>query len=192
MTKQEMDKSLPFLLFLDVDGVLNNQRTFNHTPNGFTGIDDGNLRTFDKAMSIIEEKTRTVVKIILSSSWKINWKNRGKPNKDGRYLIRALKMTNHKITGFTQDDVEKSIYHPGYTRGAGIRRYLESCPHTDYLILDDEPFEFEKEELIDHFLQTDWRTGLVDEDIKNILAILDKKPQTKKLKRKHIGISDLR
>lgn len=155
-------------VFLDVDGVLNNQSTFNRSPYGFIGIDDENLRILGDLLDQIEN-----VKIVLSSSWKICWRNHKKPNKDGKYLIKALNYIGYQISDFTQDIVGQPFYRCDNTRGDGIKRYLESHEHKNYLILDDESFDFVNCGLSRHFCHTNWSTGFFKEDIAKCLKIVN-------------------
>ena len=50
--KQTMDngRKMSFVIFLDVDGVLNTVKTCVHTPEGYTGVDDARVLLLAKAM----------------------------------------------------------------------------------------------------------------------------------------------
>lgn len=161
---------LPVFVFLDVDGVLNNKNTKEKSPDGFTGVDIKNLYILKKILSNIRNP-----EIILSSSWKVCWKNHGKPNKEGKYLIDSLYHIGYMIHGFTEDTEGEPFYHVSWNRGEGIKRYLEEHPHKNYLILDDEQFDFYRCWLEKHFLHTNWRTGLVETDIKKAAFIVNRK-----------------
>lgn len=154
-------------VFLDIDGVLNNQNTIERSPDKFIGIDHGNLSVLKKLLSLIGDPS-----IILSSSWKVCWKNHGRPNKEGRYVIDNLRSIGYEIDGFTCDFPYDPFYHVGWTRGDGIKRYLKDNPHKNYIIFDDEPFDFYHAGVSKHFVQTDYKTGLQDSDIKTALDIL--------------------
>ena len=54
-----------FVVFLDVDGVLNSGTTVQRTPDGYTGIDDARVKLLAK---VIEKYGGGDV--ILSSDWK--------------------------------------------------------------------------------------------------------------------------
>ena len=56
---------MKFAVFLDIDGVLNTRTTCEHTPDGYTGIDDARVEILAKAIKKYES-----VDLILSSDWK--------------------------------------------------------------------------------------------------------------------------
>lgn len=173
----------PFYVFLDVDGVLNNMHTFNKSPHGFTGIDDENLRILGDILAEIDahQPVDNPCQIILSSSWKVNWRlQKGHPNKDATYLNKALRYINHPIKDYTQDYPDRPFYEISGRRGYGIRMFLEKHPYTNYLVLDDETFEFKAEDVWDHVLQTDWRTGLSEVDYEAVITFLNGNPIPRK------------
>lgn len=156
-------------IFLDVDGVLNNQETKERSPDKFIGIDKKNLAVLKEFLDSVKNPA-----VILSSSWKICWKNHGRPNKEGRYLIDNLTSIGHEIKDFTIDCEGEPFYKVGWKRGTGIRNYLEKNEHIDYIILDDEAFNFYNCGLSKHFVQTDWKTGITASDKQKALKILSK------------------
>ena len=110
-----VDIMMKFVVFLDVDGVLN------------TGIDDARVKILANAI----EKCGGG-EIILSS----DWKNLDKDHDDYKYLVSKLAQCNLKISGHTTDRALE--------RGKGIKEYLELHPEIEeYVILDDYTFEFE-------------------------------------------------
>ena len=54
-----------FVVFLDVDGVLNTRTTCKHTPDGYTGIDDARVSILSQAISKYGDTD-----IVLTSDWK--------------------------------------------------------------------------------------------------------------------------
>lgn len=116
-----------FVVFLDVDGVLNTRTTVKRTPYGYTGIDDARVEILAKAI----EKYGNC-EIILSS----DWKELNEKHEDYRYLVSKLAQYGLKISGHTVDS--------NWNRGKGIKEYLELHPNIDeYVILDDQKFDFE-------------------------------------------------
>ena len=68
---KEQNQTKPKIIFLDVDGVLNNVNTDDMNPSGYTGVSMKLVRNLAK---IVE---RSAAKIVLTSDWKIEWsKNR--------------------------------------------------------------------------------------------------------------------
>ena len=54
-----------FVIFLDVDGVLNTTTTVQKTPDGYTGIDDARVEVLAKTIEKIGGAD-----LVLSSDWK--------------------------------------------------------------------------------------------------------------------------
>ena len=154
------------VVFLDVDGVLNNSETTDLTPEHFTGLDDILLQR----LSTIISETKSVV--VLTSTWKDEWnKDKSKCIGDGKYLEE--KLLQYGVTIFDKvDDSKTGSFH----RAASINNYLES--HLDiehYLILDDFEFDFASyPELIKHWIHTDESVGLTEDDIQIGINILRK------------------
>lgn len=115
-----------FVVFLDVDGVLNSITTVKRTPDGYKGIDDARVEILANTI-----KKYGGADIILSS----DWKNMKQTDDDYLYLVSKLDMYGLSISGHTQDSK--------YKRGAGIINYLEAHPEIEeYVILDDCKFDF--------------------------------------------------
>lgn len=116
-----------FVVFLDIDGVLNTKTTVQRTPQGYTGIDDARVAVL----------ANTIQKygggdIVLTS----DWKNLKPTNEDYIYLETKLGKYHLKISGHTKDN--------NHARGAGIIEYLSIHPEIEeYIILDDCTFDFE-------------------------------------------------
>ena len=92
-----------FVIFLDVDGVLNTTTTVQKTPDGYTGIDDARVEVLAKTIEKIGGAD-----LVLSSDWK-----EMKPTDDDYvYLISKLALCGLSIGGQTQDQM--------YKRGEGI------------------------------------------------------------------------
>ena len=87
------------IIFLDVDGVLNNENTKASAPSGCMGVDD-------KLTSILAQIVmETDAKIVLTSDWKIGWESFDiYCLEDAKYLNRKLKKYGLKISSKTYDD----------------------------------------------------------------------------------------
>ena len=128
-----------FVIFLDVDGVLNTTTTVQKTPDGYTGIDDARVEVLAKTIEKIGGAD-----LVLSSDWK-----EMKPTDDDYvYLISKLALCGLSIDGQTQDQM--------YKRGDGILKYLKAHPEIEeYVVLDDFRFDFQKDrKLWEHLLLT--------------------------------------
>lgn len=115
-----------FVIFLDIDGVLNTTRTVQSTPKRFKGIDDARVAILANAI-----KKYGGADIVLSS----DWKDLREDDDDYLYLVSKLAKEGLSISGKTQDEM--------YKRGAGIWEYLQAHPEIEeYVILDDNVFDF--------------------------------------------------
>ena len=103
-----------FAVFLDVDGVLNTRTTCQHTPDGYTGIDDARVEILANAIKMYD-----CYEIILIS----DWKEMGEYDDDYLYLLEKLDLYGLDISGKTKDQ--------GNNRGKGIINYLKSHPEID-------------------------------------------------------------
>ena len=101
-----------FVVFLDVDGVLNTRTTVRQTPKGYQGIDDARVEVLAKTISKFGGAD-----IVLSS----DWKELEPTDEDYRYLVSKLARYGLIISGHTQDRM--------YKRGAGIAAYPVSYTH---------------------------------------------------------------
>ena len=98
-----------FVIFLDVDGVLNTTTTVQKTPDGYTGIDDARVEVLAKIIEKIGGAD-----LVLSSDWK-----EMKPTDDDYvYLVSKLALCGLSSDGQTQDQM--------YKRGEGILKYLKA------------------------------------------------------------------
>lgn len=154
-------KSYMKVIFLDVDGVLNNRYTAARSPGGYRGVSDELIRNVRK---IVEE---TGARIVLSSDWRLIREDPER-GKDYKYLARKLLFTGRiRIFGHT-DDISWS------KRGQEIRTYLDHHPQiTEYVVLDDNPFrDFGPCGLKDHLILTDPNKGLTQKDVQRAICIL--------------------
>lgn len=116
------------VIFLDVDGVLNDGATEDRTPDGFVGLNDAMISNLKR---IVKE---TNAKIVLVSTWKSEWdefpQNR---SVDGQYLDTRLTEHNIIISDKTVDRVSN--------RGYGIQNWLAKHPEVErWIVLDDDVF----------------------------------------------------
>ena len=97
-----------FVVFLDIDGVLNTRTTVKRTPYGYKGIDDARVKILANAIEKCGGGD-----IVLSSDWKVLDRN----HDDYRYLVSKLEQCELKISDHTIDKERK--------RGQGVKEYLE-------------------------------------------------------------------
>ena len=131
---------MKFAVFLDVDGVLNTRTTCQRSPEGYRGIDSERVKILANAIKQYED-----VDLVLTSDWK-----EMKPeSEDFKYLVSCLETYGLHLSGKTVDKWKN--------RGEGICKYLDEHPQIeDYVILDDNKFDFSDEKkLWERLLITD-------------------------------------
>ena len=115
-----------FVVFLDIDGVLNTRHTVESTPKGCIGIDDTRVTILANAI-----KKYGGADIVLTS----DWKDLGEDDEDYLYLISKLSKEGLTISGKIRDEENP--------RGFGVWEYLREHPEIEeYVILDDNTFDF--------------------------------------------------
>ena len=115
-----------FVVFLDIDGVLNTRTTVDATPKHCTGIDDARVTILANAI-----RKYGGGDIVLTSTWK----DLREDDVDYLYLLSKLEREGLFISGKTQDVFSR--------RGVGIIEYLQEHPEIEeYVILDDNTFDF--------------------------------------------------
>ena len=142
------------LIFLDIDGVLNNSRTNSRSPDGYIGISDNLTKRLKK---IIEA---TNAKVVLTSDWKDYSSVR-----DKAYMRKKLVRFNALPIGQIKDEWQR--------RGAGINVYLKDHKCESFVILDDNEFDFQEENLLQYTILTNPIVGLTDDDVNNAIKILN-------------------
>ena len=163
-----------FYIFLDVDGVLNNDETQDRVANDYFGISpelvDNLKELYDKLVERYGE-----VEIILSSTWKHCWYKTKKERQDefANRLDEALAAVGLEVSA----KIGESYFTE---RGALIKEYIEACPCDDFVILDDCVFDFMEEELMDHLIHTDESCGLRKSDIDSYFEKIDKRSTLQK------------
>lgn len=133
-----------FVVFLDVDGVLNTRRTCMHTPSGvYVGVDEARIDILSNSM-----KENCVDGVILTTTWK----SMREDDEDYIYLVRSLDKYGIKILGKTEEEWFSQ-------REEGILKYLELHPEIEeFVILDDQHFGFEDySKLWESFIDTQGR-----------------------------------
>ena len=145
------------IIFLDVDGVLNNYETTELTPDKYIGIDDKLVELLSKIVKL------TDAKIVLMSDWKDDW-NLQKP--DGVYLDKKLEKYGLEIIARTYESYPSR-------RGEGVRAYLKENKVEEYVLIDDTEFSDFTDELEERFVNTDPVSGLTLEDVQKAIKILN-------------------
>jgi hypothetical protein len=131
------------IIFLDIDGVLNNESLFSKQKP--EPIDSTAIRLLNELI------TDTGACIVISSSWRIAY---------SLYQLQKLLTTvgfrfPEKIIGATSD-------LSGQVRGQEIALWLQQVPVKSFVILDDDD---DMEPVKDHLIQTTFEFGLQQKHI---------------------------
>lgn len=145
------------ILFLDIDGVLNNDVTVERITgrgalyNGYLGINP-----YLRDIYLTWLKKYPDVAIVLSSSWRQHEPMKEELKSQGIYWIDQTPSL-----GLRSSEVERWLFAADH-RGYGI---------THYAILDD--FELFEGEQIDHFIKTNPKIGVTESDLAKVAKILE-------------------
>ena len=169
------------VIFLDVDGVLNSNRTLHED----ISLED------DLISNLKELVDKTGAKIILSSSWRLS-------TEAVATLMDKLDKFGLVISGMTCDGVDldwlekyefdatkkyldtKFDYDENkqikitHDRGAEIFKWLHDHDDCAYVILDDEIEDIKPYFSESVIVKTSYKTGLTKEDVKKAIQILNK------------------
>ena len=169
------------VVFLDVDGVLNSNRTLHED----ISLED------DLISNLKELVDKTGAKIILSSSWRLS-------TEAVATLMDKLDKFGLVISGMTCDSVDldwlekyefdvtkkyldtKFDYDENrqikitHDRGAEIFKWLHDHDDCAYVILDDEIEDIKPYFSESVIVKTSYKTGLTKEDVKKAIQILNK------------------
>lgn len=149
------------VIALDVDGVLNNHDTPSDEKIwGYTGIEDSLV---EKLARIVEV---TGADIILTSTWKDEYLM-GTPM--GEYLANKLNKYNLFIDFVNE---ETRWENRGKDLINSLNKYYGKNNY-NYVILDDESFDYESLGMADHWVRTYETYGLTDENVEKAISILN-------------------
>lgn len=152
------------IIFLDVDGVLNCQSSKSQC-GAFIGIDDIRVK---RLRQIVDA---TGAKIVLSSSWKHGWEPVHKEDQksDADYLDRKLRRGGLRAIDRTYEPASEY-------RGEGIAKWVAAHNVDNFIILDDEWFDFKECGLSSKVIKTEFyddNGGLTDKDVGLAIELLN-------------------
>ena len=154
-----MEKEKTKFIFLDVDGVLNDEATLMQDS-------DINPDHVKRLRQIVES---TGAKIVLSSSWRIGFNDKMEARGPiSKTLFDALKKEN--LTLFA-----KTVELRSNSRSEEIEVFLKENKCDNFVILDDEDWDFEWKTFLRHnFVHTTFKNGLTDANVENAIRILNR------------------
>lgn len=135
------------VIFLDVDGVLNEESTQTRTKSNCIFVDEAKLLLLKRIVDT------TGAKLVLSSTWRYD-RNDARYNGDFLQLQEAIRAVGLDFYSFTPEDVL------GIRRGMEIKAWLGTHPEVkQFVILDDELFDYEERGLLDRLVKTNFENG---------------------------------
>lgn len=158
------------IVFLDVDGVLNSEKTCDYWheltgENGFGGFFHADKEPLEKSDTKWGEdlvaRIRRIVntteaKIVMSSTWR------------KYYSIEKFKEM-FQLYGWDAPVIDKTP--SGRDRGSEINVWLKNNPVENYVIIDDvDQFLVEQRP---HYVQTDIMTGITETNVEKAIKILN-------------------
>lgn len=161
-TNTDECRNITKVIFLDVNGVLNDSRT----KPMIIGIDKAHVRQLKQIVDA------TGAEIVLTSTWKNGWepnrRSTQQPTPYGKYLANKLFNFKLKPIDKTTDNI--------IDRGTGIKTWLNHHPWVkNYVVIDDDVFRDYDEEIFRHFVHTHFIHGLTDGHVENAISILNMK-----------------
>lgn len=168
------------ILFLDIDGVLNTERQHDRCVSEGIAQVDGFGYAFDpKAVANLKRIVKqTGADIVISSSWKFwgldamqrMWERRDLPGK-------VIDVTPNNVSDEMLLSVELEYLDIPAGKGSEIKEWLTTKGQqvTNYAILDDLPDMLPEQQ--SHFVQTDPRVGITQDDADTIISILTDCPK---------------
>lgn len=146
------------IIFLDIDGVLNSNKTTRRTMNGYIFVGNRQLKNLKRIVNA------TQAKIVLSSDWRYD---RDDPKYNSDYLELETELMRYGIQfyGFTP---ELSSAH----RGAEIVQWLTEHPEVSSFVILDDRTDIEPNK--DHWVKTTISHGLGTTETDEAIKILMK------------------
>ena len=167
----ETKKEKLFYIFLDIDGVLNNMKYWNECfeRHKVKGIMSMNCFPFDpkclsNLMKLNQElqKQNYNVKIVLSSTWRLNQVDIG--------------IVNSRLAEYGMRIFATTISLSSGKRGLEIKNFLEDEQYgkaDNYLILDDEIKDIVEQFEEKHIIHTNFNTGFDNEKLEEAIRKLN-------------------
>jgi hypothetical protein len=164
MSSFEQVKFCRTVIFLDIDGVLNNDEFLGDIDRSKESKwDDFWINNLDaRSMRILNEIiSRTNASVVISSTWRLMLK------------IDDLKEI-FEISGFKGDIIGYTPYLQGMSRGKEIIHWLLKTKHDvdKYIIIDDVNDFKDTESLLPSFMKTECDEGLMPHHIGQAVTLL--------------------
>ena len=144
------------VVFLDIDGVLNTDKTTRRTTGGYRFVGSRQLKNLKRII------TETKAKVVLSSDWRYD---RDDPKWNSDYLELKAELMRYGIQfhGFTPE-------LPSAHRGAEIAQWLAEHPEVSNFVILDDRTDIEPNK--DRWVQTVMSHGLGKDETDTAIEIL--------------------
>ena len=160
------------LIFLDIDGVLNNAHT-RETYEGYTFVEDSKIELLKQIIGATEAK------VVLSSTWRSGWyclEHVTNPTESERRDIRLFEALRDKLQ---EHGIELLSYTDDFgLRGEEIDQWMtdwkdgEGEPIETFIILDDMGGR-EMRPHSRYLVQTGWNDGLTEKHVARAIKLLN-------------------
>lgn len=167
------------VIFLDIDGVLNDENTFIHRNHVFLTTGTILPEIDEKFVARLADIVNTTgAKIVLSSSWRTGWSPIDSECKSSR------KQINEILRKYGLSIIDKTIFLKSGSRQDEIKEWLSRHPEVEsFIILDDETtflMDFVEKELIKTSILPDGimlknmadTTGILPEHVEQAIRVL--------------------
>lgn len=137
------------VIFLDIDGVLNDHRPHG---NGYCGFKSECVSAFNQLLAAVPD-----AQIVVSSAWRYMIIGADMSRKGFEYLLLVGGVDcKGRVRGWTASDEQVK------TRGGQILEWLKGCPGCrSFVVIDDMPWDF-AEKGIHHVVLTDASIGFTE------------------------------
>ncbi len=157
------------VIFLDIDGVLNTDRTQEQC-EGYTFVEDG------KVLLLKELIDQTGAKIVLSSTWRRGWECKERIAEPTSSDLQDIRLFEALVDKLKEYDIELLSYTEDFgRRGEEIDLWLKQWngePVETYVILDDMGGA-EMRPHSRYLTQTSFWEGLLPKHIQKAIGILN-------------------
>lgn len=170
-TAADICRERPSLLFLDVDGVLNDH---SKLPSGYCGIDRNCVAHLNSILAAVPD-----VMLVISSSWRYQVLMGAMTLKGFETLLLVHGVRSHsRLHGVTDidpndkdlDSVEAWCIYGLQWRAKQINDYVSRHNPRSWSVLDDLPLD------LPGLVQTDGSTGMTAENARQVIELLDRLP----------------
>lgn len=157
------------LIFLDIDGVLNNDSTKEEVA-GYTFVDDNKIALLKEIVD------QTGAKLVLSSTWRRGWEIKEQIAEPTSFDMQDIRLFEALVEKLKQYGMELMSYTEDFGfRGEEIDKWLSSWqgePVESFIILDDMGgVEMQPHSL--RLVQTGFRDGLLPRHVQKAIRLLE-------------------